>query len=614
MTRKQKKMLCRILAAGILLGAALLLPTNGILRLVTFLIPYLLVGYDVIIDAFRGIINGQLLDENFLMVVASVGAIIIGEYPECVAVMLFYQVGELFQNIAVGRSRKSISDLMDICLDFANIERDGEILEVFPEEVNIGDILVIRPGEKIPLDSIVTEGESSLDTAALTGEALPQDVSAGSKLTSGCINQNGLLKARVTHLYEDSTAAKILELVENSSENKSRSESFITRFAHWYTPAVVIAAVLLAVIPPLAFAQSWAQWLKTAIIFLVVSCPCALVISVPLSFFAGIGGASRRGILVKGANYLEALAKCDTAVFDKTGTLTKGSFSVTKVMPADGFTEETLIEYAALAESFSSHPIARSLIAAYGKPIDEMLIESASELSGFGVRTKIGDKMIFVGNDKYMARIGCEHPAVEEVGTVAHVCAEDAYAGCIIISDTVKESSAEAIRSLHSCGIKETVMLTGDRDAAAKAISEELGLDAYHAELMPADKVEIVRDLIKKDERKVMFAGDGMNDAPVLARADVGISMGKLGTDAAIEAADIVIMDDDPAKIALAFKISRKTNMIVRQNIIFSLAVKFAVMLLSIIGFANMWLAVIADVGVCVVAILNAMRAFRIKE
>lgn len=614
MTRKQKKMLCRIIAAGILLITALLLPTDGILRLVSFLIPYLLIGYDVIADAFRGIINGQLLDENFLMVIASIGAIIIGEYPECVAVMLFYQVGELFQSIAVGRSRKSISDLMDICPDYANVERDGEITEVLPEDVSIGDIIVIRPGEKIPLDSVVTEGESSLDTAALTGEALPQDVTAGSTLISGCINMNGMLKARVTHLYEDSTAAKILELVENSSDNKSRSESFITRFARWYTPAVVIAAVLLAIVPPLVFNGIWAQWLKTAIIFLVVSCPCALVISVPLTFFAGIGGASRRGILVKGANYLEDLSKCDTAVFDKTGTLTKGSFSVTKIIPADGFTQEKLIKYAAMAECFSSHPIARSLIAAYGKPIDEMLIESASEMSGFGVRTKIGDEMIFVGNDKYMNRIGCQHPSVDEIGTVAYVCVEDTYAGCIVISDTVKEDSAAAIRSLHSCGIKETVMLTGDREAAAKAISEELGIDRCCAELMPADKVEIVRDLIRKENRKVMFAGDGMNDAPVLARADVGISMGKLGTDAAIEAADIVIMDDNPAKISLAVKISRKTNAIVMQNIIFSLAVKFAVMLLSIIGFANMWLAVIADVGVCIVAILNAMRAFRIKE
>ena len=614
MTRKQKLILYRIIASGALLIAAILLPTEGIPRLLTFLLPYLLIGYDVIADAFRGIIHGQLLDENFLMVIASIGAIVIGEYPECVAVMLFYQIGELFQSIAVGRSRKSISDLMDICPEVACVERGGKIVEVLPEEVSIGEILVIRPGEKIPLDSVVTEGESSLDTSALTGESLPQDVSAGSVLTSGCINLNGMLRARTTHLYEDSTVAKILELVENSSDNKSRSESFITRFAHWYTPAVVIAAVLVAVIPPVFFSGFWYVWLRTALIFLVVSCPCALVISVPLTFFAGIGGASRRGILVKGSNYLEALAKCDTAVFDKTGTLTKGSFSVTSVCPADGYTQEELIEYAALAEGFSSHPIAKSLIAAYGRPIDETLIESASELSGFGVRTKIGEKMIFVGNSKYMTRIGCEHPAVSEIGTIAHVSINGDYAGYIVIADTVKEESAAAIRSLRSCGIVHTVMLTGDRDAAAKAISESLGIDAYHAELMPSDKVEIVRDLIKKENRKLLFVGDGMNDAPVLARADVGIAMGKLGTDAAIEAADIVIMDDNPAKVSLAMKISRKTISIVMQNIIFSLAVKLAVMLLSVICFTNMWLAVIADVGVCVVAILNAMRAFGIKE
>ena len=609
MTKKQKKILYRIIAAVVLFAAALFLPVGGLMRLAVFLLPYLVVGYDVILKAVKGIFRGQLLDENFLMVIASVGAIVLGEYPECVAVMLFYQVGELFQSIAVGRSRRSISQLMEIRPDFARIEQDGEITEVDPEEVRIGDILIIRPGDKIPLDSVVIEGTSSLDTAALTGESMPRDVSAGDSLISGCINLNGLLKARVTRYYEDSTVSKILELVENAAENKSRRESFITRFAHWYTPIVVSCAVLLAVLPPLLFHQLWSTWFKTALVFLMVSCPCALVISVPLSFFAGIGGASRSGILIKGSNYMEALCDCDTAVFDKTGTLTSGTFSVTKICPADGYTEQELLNYAAMAESFSSHPIAASLIAACPEPVDDSLIESASEMMGHGVRTKIGEKMVFCGNDKYMAHINCRFTPTDEIGTAVHVCIDETYAGYILISDTVKPTAAEAIRSLRNCGISHTVMLTGDRDAAAKAAAETLGIDEYHAELMPSDKVDTVRELIRKENRKLLFVGDGINDAPVLARSDVGIAMGKLGTDAAIEAADIVIMDDDPAKIALAMKLSRKTLHIVKQNIIFALGVKLAVMILSVAGFSNIWAAVAADVGVAILAILNAMRA-----
>ena len=611
MSKKQKKILWRIIISAILLVGALLLPTKGILRLITFLIPYLIIGYDVIWDAVRGILGGQLLDENFLMVIASVGAIVIGEYPECVAVMLFYQAGELFQSIAVGRSRRSIAELMEIRPDSASVERDGEIVEVDPEEVRIGETLVIRPGDKIPLDSVVIEGSSSLNTVALTGEALPKDVVPGDSLVSGCINLNGMLKARVTHLYEDSTVAKILELVENSTENKSRRESFITRFARWYTPIVVGCAVLLAILPPLLFGQNWSDWFKTALIFLVVSCPCALVISVPLSFFAGIGGASRKGILIKGSNYLEALSECDTAVFDKTGTLTNGTFTVTKICPAEGFSATEIVDYAAAAESFSSHPIAKSLMAASSKTIDENLIESASEMMGHGVRTKIGEKMIFCGNDKYMAHIGCKFRPAEEIGTIVHVCIDETYAGYIVISDTVKDKAKEAIEELRRSGITHTVMLTGDRSAAAKSVAETLGLEEYHAELMPGDKVDIIRELIRKDEKKVLFVGDGINDAPVLARSDVGIAMGKLGTDAAIEAADVVIMDDNPAKIALAMKISRKTLRIVKQNIVFALGVKFLVMILSVLGYSNMWAAVAADVGVAVIAILNAMRAYR---
>jgi len=611
MTRKQKKVLYRIIISVILFLIAVFLPTKGFFRLISFLVPYLLIGYDVIYDAVRGIINGQLLDENFLMVIASIGAIVIGEYPECVAVMLFYQVGELFQSIAVGRSRRSIAELMEIRPDTAFVERDGQIIEVDPEDVCIGDILVIRPGDKIPLDSIVTEGNSGVDTSALTGEPLPRDVSEGDALISGCVNLNGMLKARVTHLYEDSTVAKILELVENSTESKSKREAFITRFARWYTPIVVCCAVLLAVIPPLFFHAPWSEWLKTALIFLVVSCPCALVISVPLTFFAGIGGASRRGILIKGSNYLEALADCNTAVFDKTGTLTKGTFTVTKICPMEPYTQRDLLNYAAAAESFSSHPIAKSIITASKKPVDENQIESASELSGYGVRTKVGEKMIFAGNAKYMVRIGCDFTEAEEIGTIVYVCIDGVYAGYLVISDSIKDQSAEAVNALRRSGIKHTIMLTGDRLAAAQDVAQALGIDEVHAELMPGDKVDIVRDLIRQDQKKLIFVGDGMNDAPVLARADVGIAMGKLGTDAAIEAADIVIMDDNPEKISLAMKISRKTLRIVKQNIVFALGIKILVMILSVAGFANMWAAVVADVGVMVLAILNSMRAYK---
>ena len=615
MTSKQKKVLIRIITAGVLLTAAALLPLEkkSLLRLTAFLIPYIIIGYDVLWKAVRGILHGQVFDENFLMCVATIGALFVGEYPEASAVMLFYQTGELFQSVAVGKSRQSISDLMDICPDHANVERDGQLEEVDPEEVELDSIIVIKPGEKIPLDGVITEGSSSVDTAALTGESLPRSVKTGDEVISGCINQGGLLKVRVTKEFEDSTVTKILELVENSATKKAKAENFITRFARYYTPAVVIAAVVLAVLPPLITGGQWAMWLHRALIFLVISCPCALVISVPLSFFGGIGGASRKGILVKGGNFLEALAKAETVVFDKTGTLTKGSFEVTKIH-THSMEEDELLDLAAHAESYSDHPIARSVCTKFGKEIDRSRITSDEEISGHGIRAVIDGHEVFAGNKKLMASQKVSVPECECKGTMVHVASDGGYAGHIVISDKVKDSSAKAIKELKANGVKNTVMLTGDAKSTAEDVANSLGLDKVYAELLPADKVEKVEELLKSKTAgsTLVFVGDGINDAPVLTRADVGIAMGSMGSDAAIEAADIVLMDDDPAKISLAMRIARKTVRIVRENIVFALGVKALVLVLGALGFANMWLAVFADVGVSVIAILNAMRCMRI--
>ena len=617
MTKKQKNVLIRIIAAGALLITAALLPLEekSLLRLAAFLVPYFVIGYDVLWKAVRGIIHGQVFDENFLMCVATVGALFVGEYPEASAVMLFYQTGELFQSVAVGRSRKSISDLMDICPEYANVERDGQLEEVDPEEVELDSIIVIKPGEKIPLDGVIIEGSSSVDTAALTGESLPRSVKVGDEVISGCINQGGLLKVKVTKEYEDSTVTKILELVENSATKKAKSENFITRFARYYTPSVVIAAAVLAVLPPLILGGGWADWIHRALIFLVISCPCALVISVPLSFFGGIGGASKRGILVKGGNYLEALANAETVVFDKTGTLTKGSFEVTKIH-SDSMGEDELLDLAAHAESYSDHPIARSVCAKFGKEVDHGRITSDEEISGHGIRAVIDGREIYAGNKKLMAKQSVDVPECSCRGTMVHVAADGGYAGHIVISDVVKETSAEAIKSLKENGVKQTVMLTGDAKSTAEEVANTLGLDKVYAELLPADKVEKVEKLLKEKQEgsSLVFVGDGINDAPVLTRADVGIAMGSLGSDAAIEAADIVLMDDDPAKISLAMKIARKTVRIVRENIVFALGVKALVLILGALGIANMWLAVFADVGVSVIAILNAMRTMKIRS
>ncbi|WP_024856047.1 heavy metal translocating P-type ATPase [Ruminococcus albus] len=617
MTKKQKNVLIRIIVAGVLLVTAALLPLEekSLLRLAAFLVPYFVIGYDVLWKAVRGIIHGQVFDENFLMCVATVGALFVGEYPEASAVMLFYQTGELFQSVAVGRSRKSISDLMDICPEYANVERDGQLEEVDPEEVELDSIIVVKPGEKIPLDGVIIEGSSSVDTAALTGESLPRSVKVGDEVISGCINQSGLLKVKVTKEYEDSTVTKILELVENSATKKAKSENFITRFARYYTPSVVIAAAVLAVLPPLILGGGWADWIHRALIFLVISCPCALVISVPLSFFGGIGGASKRGILVKGGNYLEALANAETVVFDKTGTLTKGSFEVTKIH-TDSMGEDELLDLAAHAESYSDHPIAKSVCAKFGKEVDHGRITSDEEISGHGIRAVIDGREVFAGNKKLMEQQSVSVPECGCRGTMVHVAADGGYAGHIVISDVVKETSAAAIKSLKENGVKQTVMLTGDAKSTAEEVANTLGLDKVYAELLPADKVEKVEELLKEKQEgsSLVFVGDGINDAPVLTRADVGIAMGSLGSDAAIEAADIVLMDDDPAKISLAMKIARKTVRIVRENIVFALGVKALVLILGALGIANMWLAVFADVGVSVIAILNAMRTMKIRS
>ncbi len=612
MSKKQKKTLVRIILSAVLLVAAALIPVGGIVKLVLFLIPYAVIGWDVLWKAIRNIAHGQVFDENFLMAIATVGAFALGEYPEGVAVMLFYQVGELFQSYAVGRSRQSIAALMDIRPDYANIEQDGKLVQVDPEDVAVGDTIVIKAGEKIPLDGVVLEGSSAVDTAALTGESLPRDVDPGDDVVSGCINQSGLLKVRVTKVFGESTVAKILDLVENSSSKKARAENFITRFARYYTPVVVIGAVLLAVLPPLLFGGDWSDWLQRALIFLVISCPCALVISVPLSFFGGIGGASKQGILVKGSNYLEALAKTETVVFDKTGTLTKGTFQVTAVHP-DRISKGELLELAALAESYSEHPISRSLREAYQKPVDASRVTDVEEISGHGVRAKVDGHDVYAGNGKWMDRIGASWRNCHRTGTVVHVAVDGEYAGHIVISDAVKPDAAAAIEALKREGVKKTVMLTGDVKAVGEAVAREIGIDEVHAELLPGDKVDQVERLLKNTsgKGKLAFVGDGINDAPVLSRADIGIAMGGLGSDAAIEAADIVLMDDKPSKLAVAVRISRKTLRIVRQNIVFALGIKLLFLALGAFGMANMWEAVFADVGVSVLAILNASRALR---
>ncbi|MGN0642428.1 MAG: heavy metal translocating P-type ATPase [Huintestinicola sp.] len=619
MNRKQKKVLIRILISLALLVAAMIIPADGWVKLVIFLIPYLIIGYDVLRKAGLNIIHGQIFDENFLMVIATIGAFATGDYAEGTAVMLFYQVGELFQSYAVSKSRKSISELMDIRPDYANVEdENGGLVQVDPEEIKIGGIIVVKPGEKIPLDGVVAEGNSTVDTSALTGESVPREVMEGSSVISGCINLSGLLKIRVEKEFGESTVSKILELVENSSEKKSKSENFISRFAKYYTPTVVICAVLLAVLPPLITGDGFAEWVKRALTFLVISCPCALVISVPLSFFGGIGGASKCGILIKGSNYLEALSKAGIVVFDKTGTLTKGSFEVSAVHSSN-VSEDELLDLAAHAECYSDHPISRSLRTAYsqkGMSIDKSRVSEVEEIAGHGVNASIDGRKIHAGNMKLMKRIGADAHECHKAGTAVHVAADGSYCGHIIISDIAKPDSAEAIRQLKANGVKRTVMLTGDDKRVGEAVAKELGIDEYHAELLPGDKVDMLEKILSEagKNEKVVFVGDGINDAPVLTRADIGIAMGALGSDAAIEAADVVLMDDNPLKIATAIKISRKTLSIVDQNIVFALGVKFAVLILGALGLANMWAAVFADVGVSVIAILNAMRALNTKK
>ena len=612
MSMKQKKMLARIISSAVLLVIAVLIPLEGLFRLPLFLVPYAVIGWDVLWRAVRNIAHGQVFDENFLMALATVGAFFTGEYPEAVFVMLFYQVGELFQSYAVDRSRKSITELMDIRPDYANIERDGRLEQVDPEDVALGDISVVKPGERIPLDGVVLEGTSSVNTSALTGESLPRVASPDSDVISGCVNMTGLLRVRVTKPFEESTVAKILDLVENSSSKKAKAEHFITKFARYYTPVVVLVAALLAVFLPFFADVGWSESIHRALIFLVISCPCALVISVPLSFFGGIGGASKQGILVKGGNYLEVLSNAEIVVFDKTGTLTKGVFNVTAIHP-DQCSESRLLELAALAESYSDHPISRSLRDAYNAPLDAGRVADVEELSGRGVRARVDGQLICAGNDKLMEEIGVKWHPCHKVGTTVHVAAEGEYLGHIVISDEVKSDAARAIADLKTQGVRKTVMLTGDARAVGEAVAGELGLDEVHTQLLPADKVDRVEALLTQKTGKgaLAFVGDGINDAPVLSRADIGIAMGGLGSDAAIEAADIVLMDDQPSKIAAAIGIARKTLRIVKQNIVFALAVKLLVLALGAMGMANMWEAVFADVGVSVLAILNATRALK---
>lgn len=613
MTKKQKKMLVRIFISAVLFLAVVLMPLDGVERIAAFIVPYLVIGWDVLWKAIRNIAHGQVFDENFLMALATVGAFGTGEFPEAVAVMLFYQVGEWFQGYAVGRSRQSIAKLMDIRPDYANIEQNGKLVEVDPEEVSIGQTIVIKAGERIPLDGIVLEGKSTVDTAALTGESLPRDVDPGDDVISGCINQSGLLRVRVTKEFGESTVAKILDLVENASAKKAKAENFITKFARYYTPCVVIGAVLLGLVPPL-IVGGWTMWIQRALIFLVISCPCALVISVPLSFFGGIGGASKCGILVKGGNYLEVLAKTQTVVFDKTGTLTKGVFNVTAIHP-EQCSEAELLEMAAYAESYSDHPISRSLKEAYAKEIDALRVSQVEEISGRGVQATINGKRVCAGNDKLMEDIGVPWHPCHRVGTTVHVAIDGVYAGHIVISDEIKQDAAKAIRQLKAEGVEKTVMLTGDAKAVGESVAKELGLDEVYTQLLPADKVEKVEQLLnhRQGNGKLAFVGDGINDAPVLSRADLGIAMGAMGSDAAIEAADVVLMDDQPSKIATAIRIAKKTLGIVKQNIVFALAIKGLFLIMGAFGVANMWEAVFADVGVAVIAILNAMRALKVE-
>ena len=616
MSKKQKRMLFRILLSTALLLAAVLLPLNNfpLLRLAVFLVPYGVIGWDVLWRAVRNIAHGQVFDENFLMALATVGAFFTGEFPEAVFVMLFYQVGELFQSCAVDKSRKSIAQLMDIRPDYANVERDGQLVQADPEDVAVGDVIVIKPGERVPLDGVVLEGASTLNTSALTGESLPREADAGSDVISGCVNLTGLLRVQVTKAFEDSTVARILDLVENSSSKKAKAENFITKFARIYTPVVVISAVLLALLLPFLIHVTWAESIHRALIFLVISCPCALVISVPLSFFGGIGGASRQGILVKGGNYLEALANTETVVFDKTGTLTQGVFNVTAIHP-DQCSERRLLELAALAESYSDHPISRSIREAWGAELDRSRVSNVEERSGKGVQAQVDGVPVWVGSGKLMDEIGVPWHPCHKVGTTVHVASQGAYLGHIVISDQVKPDAAQAIRDLKAAGVRKTAMLTGDAAAVGEAVAAELGLDEVHTQLLPADKVDRVEALLKEKSAKgtLAFVGDGINDAPVLSRADVGIAMGALGSDAAIEAADVVLMDDKPSKIAVAIRIARRTRRIVLQNIVFALAVKLLVLLLGATGDATMWEAVFADVGVSVIAILNATRALKVK-
>ena len=620
MTRKQKKVFIRILIAAVLVLALLFIPIeNPWLRLALFMVPYLVIGYDILRKAFLGVVHGEVFDENFLMAVATVGAILLGEYTEGVAVMLFYQIGELFQSYAVGKSRGNIAKLMDIRPDYANIEVDGKIEQVDPDEVEIGTLITVMPGEKVPIDGIVEEGEASLNTSALTGESLPRQVGAGDQVISGSVNMSGVLKLRTTKEFGESTVSKILELVENSSMKKSRSENFITRFARYYTPAVCYGALALALLPPvlslvLGYEPHWSMWVTRALTTLVISCPCALVISIPLSFFGGIGGASAKGILVKGSNYLEALSETKYVVCDKTGTLTKGVFEVTGKKAASGFYEEELIEYAACAESYSGHPISRSLREAYGKEIDRDRVKDVEEISGHGVCARVDGRLVAAGNRRLMERLQIAPEEVHGIGTQVYVAVDGVYAGCILISDVVKPGAKEALAALKKAGVRSIVMLTGDAKPVADAVAAELGVDEARSELLPADKVSEVEKLLaaKGKKEKLAFVGDGINDAPVLSRADLGIAMGALGSDAAIEAADIVLMDDDPAKIALAMQISRKTLRIVHENIVFALAVKLVCLALGAVGVVGMWWAIFADVGVMILAVINATRALAV--
>ncbi len=622
MNKKQKKVLVRILAAAACIVLLELLPVEGYLKFALYMVPYLTIGYDILRKAWKGICNRQVFDENFLMAVATVGAIALGEYQEGVAVMLFYQIGELFQSYAVGKSRRNISELMDIRPDYANIETsDGSLEQMDPDEVAVGTVIVVQPGEKIPIDGVVVEGRTTLNTSALTGESVPRDVETGDEVVSGCINLSGLLKIRTTREFGESTVSKILELVENASSRKSRSENFISRFARYYTPAVCYGAVALAFLPPvtrllvLGMEPQWGAWVMRALTFLVISCPCALVISIPLSFFAGIGGASNAGVLVKGSNYLETLSQARYVVFDKTGTMTQGVFEVSKVCPV-GMSREQLLEYAALAESYSTHPISRSLGRAYGKELDKNRVQDVQEISGNGVIARVDGREVAAGNGKLMARQGVSCEAFPEPGTVVYLSVAGVYAGYILIADQMKPTAKKAVEDLKRAGVRKTVMLTGDREETARQVAEALGIDQVYSELLPADKVDKVESLLKNagPREKVVFVGDGINDAPVLSRADIGIAMGALGADAAIEAADVVLMDDDPVKIAKAIRISRKCLRIVYENIYFAIGIKLVCLVLGAIGIANMWIAIFADVGVMVIAVLNAIRALNVKH